>query len=101
MNDLATTTFNYTDLPADLAISLRRQAERIRERAKKTTKAIIEIGCDLLAVKQNLPHGMFGSWDGIRSEGRRRGSERAQCSFLERLAQRSPSPVTNGDATPA
>lgn len=35
---------------------------RIRERVKKTVEDIIEIGTDLLAVKETLEHGHFGPW---------------------------------------
>ena len=52
----------YDAIEPDLANSLREQAERIRERARKTTANVIEIGRDLLAVKENIRHGLFGPW---------------------------------------
>jgi hypothetical protein len=54
--------FNYRTLEPDLAEKLQQQAERIRQRIGKTTEAIIEIGRDLLAVKQSLGHGHFVTW---------------------------------------
>jgi hypothetical protein len=54
--------FNYAALDADVAGRLRLQAERIRDRVKATTASIIEIGNDLIAVKQHLEHGAFTRW---------------------------------------
>lgn len=61
-NAITATSVFYAGIEPDLADSLRKQAERIRERTRKTTAAIIEIGRDLLAVKETIPHGMFGPW---------------------------------------
>jgi hypothetical protein len=41
---------------------VRSAAERVREKVKKTVEDIIEVGNDLLAVKETLPHGQFGPW---------------------------------------
>jgi hypothetical protein len=69
------TTFDYSTLPTDVAGPLREQAARIRERVKNTTIAIIEIGRDLLAVKQQkLQHGQFCTW------------VEAECQFTIRTA---------------
>jgi hypothetical protein len=56
------TSFDYSTLPANIAGPLRKQAARIRERVKNSTIAIIEIGRDLLAVKQSLQRGQFSTW---------------------------------------
>jgi hypothetical protein len=69
-------TFDYTVLPPDIAEDLRNQTRRIRERVKSTTAAIIEIGRDLIAVKQQLDHGQFCEW------------VEAECGFTRRCAQR-------------
>lgn len=58
--------FDYSPLEAPVAQKLRSTAERIRERVKKTLEDIIEIGNDLLGVKDALPHGQFLPW--IRAE---------------------------------
>ena len=43
-----------------------RELDRIRERIKKTVEGIIEVGNELLAVKDALPHGQFLPW--LRAE---------------------------------
>ena len=48
------------------ADKVRSAADRIRERVKKTVEDIIEVGNDLLAVKEALPHGQFLPW--LRAE---------------------------------
>src|SRR5262245_59080621 len=68
--------FNYAPFPSSQAALLRKQGARIREHVRSTTEAIIEIGRDLLAVKQNLDHGQFGAW------------VEAECGFTLRSAQR-------------
>ncbi len=54
--------FNYDLLEAKVAERVRSSADRIRERVKKTVEDIIEVGNDLLAVKEALEHGHFGPW---------------------------------------
>jgi uncharacterized protein YecE (DUF72 family) len=54
--------FNYDLLEAKVAEKVRTSADRIRERVKKTVEDIIDVGNDLLAVKEALPHGQFGPW---------------------------------------
>jgi hypothetical protein len=54
--------FNYDVLEAKVAEQVRSSADRIRERVKKTVEDIIEVGNDLLAVKEALEHGHFGPW---------------------------------------
>jgi hypothetical protein len=54
--------FNYDLLETKLADKVRSAADRIRERVKKTVEDIIEVGNDLLAVKEALPHGQFQPW---------------------------------------
>jgi Protein of unknown function (DUF3102) len=67
--------FNYDTLPAATAASLRKQAARIREGVKTTTAAIIEVGRDLIAAKQDLEHSQFCEW------------VEAECVFSMRSAQ--------------
>ena len=45
-----------------IAEKVRSSAERIRERVKKTVENIIEVGNELLAVKESLDHGHFLPW---------------------------------------
>jgi len=54
--------FNYDLMEAKVAEQVRSSADRIRERVKKTVEDIIEVGNDLLAVKEALDHGQFGPW---------------------------------------
>jgi hypothetical protein len=54
--------FNYDLLEAKVADLVRSRPDRIRERVKKTVEDIIEVGNDLLAVKEALEHGQFGPW---------------------------------------
>ncbi len=54
--------FNYDLLETKVAEHVRTSADRIRERVKKTVEDIIDVGNDLLTVKEALPHGQFGPW---------------------------------------
>ncbi len=54
--------FDYAPLEADVAERARSAAARIREKVKRSIENIIEVGQDLLEVKQALPHGQFGLW---------------------------------------
>jgi hypothetical protein len=60
--ELVVVGFNYDLLESKLADKVRDAADRIRERVKKTVENIIEVGNDLLAVKEALPHGHFLPW---------------------------------------
>ncbi len=60
--ELVVIGFNYDLLETKLADKVRSAADRIRERVKKTVEDIIEVGNDLLAVKEALPHGQFLPW---------------------------------------
>lgn len=60
--ELVVVGFNYDLLETKLADKVRTAADRIRERVKKTVEDIIEVGDDLLAVKEALPHGQFLPW---------------------------------------
>jgi hypothetical protein len=64
--ELVVVGFNYDLLETKLADKVRSAADRIRERIKKTVEDIIEVGNDLLAVKEALPHGQFLPW--LRAE---------------------------------
>jgi hypothetical protein len=54
--------FDYSALPAEIANIARAVADRIKERRQLQMVAIIETGCDLLAVKKKLEHGQFLQW---------------------------------------
>ena len=60
--ELVVIGFNYDLLETKVADKVRNAADRIRERIKKTVEDIIEIGNDLLAVKEAVPHGQFLPW---------------------------------------
>jgi hypothetical protein len=73
--ELVVVGFNYDLLEAKVAEQARSSAERIRQKVKKTLESIIEVGNDLVAVKEALPHGQFGPW------------LRAEFGWSERMAQ--------------
>jgi hypothetical protein len=67
--------FDYSPLDAAVAEQAQASAERIRAKVKRTLDDVIEIGNDLLAVKEALPHGRFLPW------------LRAEFGWGERMAQ--------------
>jgi Protein of unknown function (DUF3102) len=64
--ELVVVGFIYDLLDAQVAEQVRSSADRIRERLKKTLEDIIEIGNDLMAVREALDHGQFLNW--LRAE---------------------------------
>ena len=64
--ELVVLGFDYSPLDTKIAEKARSAADRIRERLTKTLEDLIEVGSDLLAVKEALDHGQFGAW--LRSE---------------------------------
>jgi hypothetical protein len=60
--ELVVVGFNYDLLEAKVAEQARSSAERIRDKVKRTIEDIIEVGKDLLAVREAIPHGQFGPW---------------------------------------
>jgi hypothetical protein len=55
-------TFNYFALDADVAIEARAAAERIKIRLRRTAEDIVEIGRELVEIKNKLTHGQFLPW---------------------------------------
>src|SRR4051794_38530721 len=53
------TGFNYADLPRDVAGEARAAADRIKQHMRG---AILEVGTELLRIKERLLHGTFGKW---------------------------------------
>jgi hypothetical protein len=83
--------FNYDLLETKLAEQVRSSADRIWERVKKTVEDIIEVGNDLLAVKEALEHG---SAEGLHSHDyRQRDRNRDVVDDLIAL----PGPPDSGD----
>lgn len=58
----ALTLFDYADLSTEDQVETRAAAERIRTRMRRTAEDIVEIGRDLIAVKDRIGHGNFGRW---------------------------------------
>jgi gas vesicle protein len=54
--------FNYDLLESKAAEKVRSSADRIRAKVKRTMDDLIEVGNELLAAKEALPHGQLGSW---------------------------------------
>jgi DNA repair exonuclease SbcCD ATPase subunit len=54
--------FDYSALSPDLQVEVKSASERIKLRMKRTAEDIIEIGKDLIAIKEKLPHGQFLPW---------------------------------------
>jgi hypothetical protein len=52
-------TFDYAALPPDVVTEAQGAAERIRTRIRA---AIVDVGADLIGVKDRLPHGAFSVW---------------------------------------
>lgn len=51
--------FDYTALPADVGAEAKAAAASIKEHMRG---AIIDVGIDLIRIKDRLPHGEFGKW---------------------------------------
>jgi hypothetical protein len=60
--ELVVVGFDYSTLEPRVTKQVQETAARIRDKVKKTVEDIIEVGNDLLAVKEKLPHGQFGPW---------------------------------------
>jgi len=58
--------FDYSTLAPDLQVEVKTATERIKLRMKRTAEDIIEIGKDLISIKEKLSHGDFLPW--IKSE---------------------------------
>jgi hypothetical protein len=50
------------DLPANTVITVREASERVRLRMRRTAEDIVEIGRDLILIKETLRHGSFLPW---------------------------------------
>lgn len=74
--------FDYADLPPELASSLRNQADHVRERARSTTKAIIEIGRDLLTISPWLEAKFAWVVQRLAEHNRKPRHEQPRCGSL-------------------
>ena len=54
--------FDYESLAPEVRTDVRESARRIHELERRTSESIIEIGQQLIRVKQRLPHGEFLPW---------------------------------------
>jgi hypothetical protein len=72
---LAEKPFDYSPLEEETAEKVRASADRIRQAVKRTIEDIIEVGTELLSVKEALSHGQFIPW------------VRAEFGWTERTAQ--------------
>jgi hypothetical protein len=61
-DDLAVVGFNYELLESDVVDAVRAAADHIRSKVKKAIVDIIEVGKELLVVKETVAHGHFGAW---------------------------------------
>lgn len=59
-------SYDYSALDPAIVKQVQASAEKIRNTVKRVLEDVIEIGRDLIAVKDALPHGQFGPW--IRAE---------------------------------
>jgi hypothetical protein len=62
VHKLAATQFDYNTVPASIRSDLQAQAKLIKKLIAKTTAGLIEVGRNLIAVKQQLDHGQFMDW---------------------------------------
>jgi Protein of unknown function (DUF3102) len=60
--DTVATDFDYALVPDAAAELARRTVDKIRQRQQRISREIIEIGSDLLGVKDALGHGHFCKW---------------------------------------
>ncbi len=60
--EIIPSTFDYDALDNAVASKAKAAAKRIHARLDAAKKSIVEIGNDLLAMKESLPHGEFGNW---------------------------------------
>ena len=79
MSDLIQMGFDYAVLPVDVALKAQLAANSIKLRLKRTVEDIIEIGRELTAVKDELPHGQFLPWIAAEFEM----SERTAYNFMD------------------
>jgi hypothetical protein len=70
------TGFDYTQLPLEVAEAARQSAEHIRISEQNRVRARLEIGRELIKVKEALGHGKFRPW------------LKAEFGWSERMAQR-------------
>jgi hypothetical protein len=56
------TTCDYTVLPTEAAALAKRTAQKFRQHWQRNSKEIIELGTDLVRLKEALGHGRFGEW---------------------------------------
>jgi hypothetical protein len=61
-NGLPTIGFSYSDVSPELADECRERARRIRTNIDIRNKSGVEIGLDLMQMKEKLGHGQFGGW---------------------------------------
>ena len=61
-NELAPRGYDYSGLSTEVSIKAQVAAERVKIRINRTVEDIIEIGRNLIEVKESLPHGEFGKW---------------------------------------
>jgi hypothetical protein len=54
--------FDYAALAPQKARSVRVSTERIRQLVRRSLNDVVEIGAELISVKQTLPHGHFLPW---------------------------------------
>src|SRR3954466_6907164 len=54
--------FNYRALDPALASEARQAAQRIRSHCRTQALTLIEIGRDLVSIKERLLHGQFRAW---------------------------------------
>jgi Protein of unknown function (DUF3102) len=73
--ELVVVGFNYELVETKVAEQARSSAERIRQKVQKTIEDIIEVGQELVDVKEAVGHGHFGPW------------LRAEFGWTERTAQ--------------
>jgi hypothetical protein len=78
--------FNYNLLEKKVAEQVRSSADRIREKVKTTVEDIIDVGNELLAVKEALEHGKRPVW------GRLAGSGTIKAFSPTRKPHRCPAP---------
>ena len=99
---LVVARYDYSGLDSPIVEQVQMSADKIRTKVKKALEDVIEIGRDLIKVKDLLPHGQFGPWirgelgwpeRTVRNHGvAEAGANRHDCRFGDPADCRLPSP---------
>jgi hypothetical protein len=82
---VAASRFDYSGISPSLVPRLQAQAELIKSMIAKTTAGFVEVGCNLIAAREQLDHGQFIDW--VETEVGISGRTAQRYMALARLAE--------------